>query len=364
MTLYLLHGADTFSSRARLRALRAEHDPSGFNSVALDGAETTIEQLRAACDTLAFFGSGRFVEVHGLLTRWGAGGGKPAKPLGEHTPLAALAAYLPRLPETTALAFWEPGAVDLPPALQQACRARQANLERFEAPLGRELREWVIARARAHDVTIEVSAAEALLDAVCPQGWREAPRGRDSAPPNLQRLDTELQKLATAVQSRPQGPSITARVVAALVTGEAAPDIFALVNAVADRHTGLALGRLRALLDHGVAPEALLPLLASQFSLLLRVPAAGGGRADRQALARRLGVSPGRAGHLVRQYTQLGAAGVARCHQVVLAADEAIKTGRAPHGDDALYWAVLELCGAGASAPGFSPATTYNDGTN
>ena len=43
-------------------------------------------------------------------------------------------------------------------------------------------------------------AADALLDALCPQGWHEIPRGRDAILPDLQRLDSEIQKLATRLK--------------------------------------------------------------------------------------------------------------------------------------------------------------------
>ncbi|HEX5501691.1 MAG TPA: hypothetical protein VFW96_03665 [Thermomicrobiales bacterium] len=355
--IYLLHGSDTFSSAARLRALRAALDPDGFSGVSLDGQETALDALRAACDALAFFGAGRCVDVRGLLTRWTRGAKKSGRAAADEGAVEALAAYLPALPPTTTLILWEPGPVELPAALRRALQGSGAAIERFEPPLGRELRDWVAARAAELGAPIQPDAAVALLDAACPHGWREAPRGRDAAPPNLYRLDSELRKLATASCGRPAGPAITARDVASLVVGEGESNVFDLVNAVADGNTGRALDRLRALLDDGVAPEAVLPLLASQFGALARLRLVGGARADRATLAGQLGVSPTRVQHLTRQFARLGEARVARCLAVVLEADEALKTGRAPRGDDALYWAVLELCGAGPPGPSLLQTT-------
>ena len=358
--LYLLHGADSFTSAARLSELRRELDPSGFNGVSLDGQEATFDALRAACDALAFFGGGRCVDVRGLLTRWGATGGKKAARAGAgDDSFEQLAAYLPAMAPTTTLILWEPGPIDPPARLRRVLQELDARVERFEAPLGRDLQAWVVARARDYGAAIRPDAAIALLDAVCPRGWREAPRARGGAAPqlpNLHRLDSELHKLATAACGRPDGEIITARDVATLVVGEEATDVFALVNAVADRNTGAALARLRGLLDGGVAPEAILPLLASQFSTLARYRAAGGPRADRGAIER-LGINPNRLAHLARQLAQLGEARVTRCIAIVLEADEAVKTGRAPRGEDALYWAVLELCGAGPPGPSLVEGT-------
>lgn len=351
--IYLLHGADTFTSTARLQALRATLDPAGFNSVTLDSQEATLDALRAACDALAFFGGGRCVEARGLLTRWGVGG-KGGKKGAEKTkadgdPLTALTAYLPQLPPTTTLVLWEPGPVEPPPALRRALDALGAAVERFDAPRGRALREWVLARARDLGGAIRPDAAEALLDAACPQGWQEAPRGRETPPPSLQRLDTELRKLLTATIARPD-PTLTRRDVAVLVVGEAESNVFDLVNAVAEGDARLALSRLRATLDDGVAPEFILSLLAGQFSSLARLRAAGGARADNDT-AQHLGISPYRLPHAKRQLARLGETRVSRCLEIVLAADEAIKTGRSPNSDHALYWAILELCQAGAPLP-------------
>ncbi|MDP9374726.1 MAG: hypothetical protein M3Q65_20215, partial [Chloroflexota bacterium] len=89
---------------------------------------------------------------------------------------------------------------------------------------------------------------------------------------------------------------------------------------------------------------------AGQFSLLARLRAAGGPRAG-AAAAGRLGINPYRLRDAGRQLAQLGEARVGRCLRIVLEADEAIKTGRSPRSDDALYWAVLELCRVGPPVP-------------
>lgn len=349
--IHLLHGHDTFSSAARLRALRLALDPTGFNAVSLDAQEADLAALRAACDALPFFGGGRYVEARGLLSRWGGRGKEKAQ--GDGEALAALARYLPAMPPTTTLALWEPGPVEPPAPLRRALQELGAVIERFEAPRGRALRDWVIAQAREVGATIRPDAAEALLDAACPQGWREAPRGREGAAPDLQRLDSELRKLATAILSRrgEAGRTIAARDVAALVVGGPESNVFDLVNAIADGSAPLALARLRAALDDGIAPELILSLLAGQFSTLARVRAAGGARAGEATLARRLGLPPYRVGRAARQLGQMGEARVARCLAIVLEADEALKTGHAPRGEDALYWAVLELCRVGPPGP-------------
>jgi DNA polymerase III delta subunit len=354
--LHLLHGADTFRSAARWRDLRAALDPSGFNGVSLDGQDTTPDSLRAACDAFSFFGGGRCVDVRGLLTRWKerkgtAQAGDAAQGKGAGDPFEALVVYLPLMPPTTTLILWEPGLVELPAALRRALQdlGPSAAIERFDSPLGRELRDWVIARAASAGATMRPDAADPLLDALCPQGWHEIPRGRDAILPDLQRLDSEIQKLATAALSRDPAV-VTARHVAALTVGEAATNVFQLVDAVAAGDTRRALALLRSALEDGIAPELVLSLLASRFSLMVRVRAVGGGRAA-EAAASKLGVTPYRAREAARQLAQIGEARAPECLRIILEADEAIKTGHAPRSDDALYWAVLELCRVGEPVP-------------
>lgn len=353
--LYLLHGADSFRSAARLRALRAQLDPAGFSSTTLEPQDTTPDGVRAACDALPFFGGGRCVEARGLLTRWKESRGKAAEREGDGAkasdPFEALASYLPQMPATTTLLLWEPALYEPPAGLKRALQGlgKAAAIERFDPPLGRELKEWTIGRAREVGATLQPAAAEALLDALCPQGWREAPRGRDAHLPDLQRIDTEVQKLSTAVLSR-ETPTITARVVDVLTLGETETNIFHLVDAAAVGDTRRALALLRTALEEGIAPELLLSLLASKFSLLVRLRAIGGARAT-DAAATQLGVTPYRLRDAARQLAQIGEDRAPVCLRIVMEADEAIKTGRAPRSDDALYWAVLELCRVGASVP-------------
>lgn len=353
--LYLLHGADSFRSAARLRALRAELDPSGFNGTTLDAQDTTTDTLRAACDALPFFGGGRYVEARGLLARWKEARGKAAEREADTPktadPVETLATYLPQMPPTTTLVLWEATLYEPPAALRRALQelGKGAAVERFDPPLGRELKEWTIGRAREVGATLRPDAADALLDALCPQGWHEAPRGRDARLPDLQRIDTEVQKLATAVLSR-ETPTITTRVVDVLTLGETSTNIFQLIDAAAAGDTRRALALLRTALEEGIAPELLLALLATKFSQLVRLRAIGGARAT-DAAASQLGLTPYRLREVARQLAQIGEDRAPGCLRIVLEADEAIKTGRAPRSDDALYWAVLELCRVGAPAP-------------
>lgn len=346
--IVLLHGADAFSSAIRRRELRCELDPDGYNTIVLDAADASLGVLRAACDTHPFFGGARYVEARGLLARWLAGkrGGRKAP---ANDPVHELIAYLPTLPSTTHLLFWEPTAVTLPSALEGEFRRQGATISRFEAPLGAELRQWVAARVTELGASIEPAAIVALLDATCPGGWREPPRGRDARPPNLARIDAELRKVTTAVLAVSTGPRVTARVVTTLVAGEQQANVFALVNAVTERDGPRAIGRLRALVNQGIAPEALLAMLARQYLLLEQLWAES--RSPAAVEARPKQAAPAQSPHLERQLRALGASRVARGLELALEADRALKTGIARDAEEALYWLVLELCEIGPAGP-------------
>src|SRR3972149_6966718 len=77
--LYVFFGKDSFSLRERLDELRTALDADGMLSSStsvLDGRRATLAEVTAACDTVPFMCAHRLVIVEGLLSRFGAGGGR------------------------------------------------------------------------------------------------------------------------------------------------------------------------------------------------------------------------------------------------------------------------------------------------
>src|SRR5258708_5330991 len=64
----LLHGADEFSAREELAALRASPD-FGLSQDVFDGAQGDLTAIRQACETLPFLSERRLVVVEGLPKR-------------------------------------------------------------------------------------------------------------------------------------------------------------------------------------------------------------------------------------------------------------------------------------------------------
>src|SRR5574341_738137 len=110
---YLLHGPDEFAIAEFVDALKEKMgDPAmaSLNTTAFDGRSLTLTELRAACDAMPFLSPRRLVIVEGWLTKLSGkaeGDEGEAPPASGKETLAALAEYLPHLPETTALVFVE-----------------------------------------------------------------------------------------------------------------------------------------------------------------------------------------------------------------------------------------------------------------
>jgi len=128
---YLLHGPDEFASAEYVTGLKEMMgDPSmaSLNTMAFDGRTVALPELRSVCDTMPFLTKRRLVLVDGWLTKLLSKGdgdeddGGTAAPASVKELLAALIAYLPTLPETTALVFVEKTHPASQPRAAQGCR--------------------------------------------------------------------------------------------------------------------------------------------------------------------------------------------------------------------------------------------------
>ena len=163
-TFYVFHGTDEFTRAETLADFKRRLGPPDtvdLNTSYLDGKSLTLAELRHACDTIPFLAEKRLVIVEGLLTRLTSQKGKDkelAATQKEH--LAALADYLPGLPETTRLVFIED--IPLPaqhPILQLAQREERGYVKRFDPPKDGALPRWVEKRVQKHGGKIETRAA-------------------------------------------------------------------------------------------------------------------------------------------------------------------------------------------------------------
>ena len=312
-TFYVFHGADEFTRAETLADFKRRLGPPDtvdLNTTVLDGRGLTLSELRHTCDAIPFLAEKRLVIVGGLLTRLSSRQGKGASAAHKEY-LAALADYLPRLPETTRLVLSENRPLSanhpiLKLAQQEAC----GYAKQFDPPKERDLPRWVEKRVRTHGGEIEAQAAHQLAAVV----------GAD-----LRLLDQEIIKLVTYTNAeRP----ITQADVDALVPYAQTAVVFDMVDALGRRDGRTAAQTLHRLLDAGEHPMGLLAMIVRQFRLLLQVKELRTAGATAQDVARALKIHSFPAGKLYRQANHFSAAQLEIVYRHLLDTDVDVKTGK------------------------------------
>ena len=166
-TFYVFHGTDEFTRAETLASFKRRLGPPDsvdLNTMLLDGGRLTLAELRHACDAIPFLAERRLVIVEGLLARLASRKGQELS-AAQREYLAALADYLPRLPETTRLVFVEEKRLPANHAIVQlAGREERGYVKRFDPPAAKVLPRWINERAREHGgVNVDLVIAGALL---------------------------------------------------------------------------------------------------------------------------------------------------------------------------------------------------------
>ena len=320
-TFYVFHGEDEFTRAETLADFKRRLGPPDtvdLNTTRFDGKSLTLANLRHACDAIPFLAERRLVIVEGLLTRI----------TSQKEYLAALADYLPRLPETTRLVFVEDKSLSAKhPILKLAQQEERGYVKRFDAPNAKTLPGWIEKRARKHGGEIEPQAAHQLAAVV----------GAD-----LRLLDQEIFKLVTYTNAeRP----ITKADVDAVVPYAQAAVVFDMVDALGRRDGRTAAQTLHRLLEMGEHPLRLLAMIVRQFRLLIQVEELKAQGNTSRDVAKALKLHPFPAGKLCNQATHFTAAQLETVYRHLLDTDVAIKTGKM-EADVA-----LDLLVAGLAAP-------------
>ena len=309
---YIFHGTDEFTCAETLADFKRRLGPPDtvdLNTTRLDGETTTLAQLHHACDAMPFLAEKRLVVVRGLLTRLTPHKERKLSASQEEF-LAALADYLPRLPETTRLVFVEDRPLPAQhPILQLAQRGMRGYARQFDPPDARALPDWIAKRARQYSGEIEPPAAEQLAAVV----------GAD-----LRLLDQEIVKLVTYAGAQ---RAITSADVEAVVPYAQAAIVFDMVDALGQRDGRTAAQKLHRLLDMGEHPLGLLAMIVRQFRLLLQVGELKAEGATARDVAQALKLHPFPASKLYDQATHFTAAQLETIYRHLLDTDVAIKNG-------------------------------------
>lgn len=327
--IVLLTGANTFMRKEAFDAIRAAHDRDGAlaaNTISLQGARTTPQELEAAALTVPFLADFRLVRVEGLGARL-AGSGR-RRSAGEWERLGEI---LAGVPASTVLVFVD-GDLTAANPLRRAVNEAGGDVREFPQPKAGDLPAWVRGRARAIGLQITPAGERALIQLVGPDLWV---------------LAGELDKLHVYAGNG----AVDETIVESLVARHRDATIWQLVDAVAEGRTSAALRALDTLRQAGEDPRRILGMLARQYRMIAvacEVLAAGGRERDVQAA---LSVQSFVAGRAVRQSGRYDLPTAAAALERIVAADEAIQNywqGRSGgvNQDLAVEIVVAELSGA------------------
>jgi DNA polymerase III subunit delta len=330
----LIHGPTELVRAETLAAIRngIADDPemAALNTLRLDGRSATVSELRNACDALPFLAERRLVIAEGLLARLAAparGRGKTADLVqvedgteeAQLSPEMAkgqakmLLAYLDEVPESTELVFLEEDTAGSGPILrrlQELARTNQAKIVSCEKLRRNELPDWIRQRATARKVKLDAGAIADLAEFVGDE---------------LRQLDQELIKLADYAPHR----TVTREDVRRLVPATRAASVFEMADALGMGDGATAGKLMRHALDiDGEQPLRLIGMIARQYRLLIQAKALQAQGVKPPDMARTLNAADWTVPKLLNQANRHTFVALERAMARILAADEAIKTGR------------------------------------
>jgi DNA polymerase-3 subunit delta len=313
--ILFLYGNDEYgiSQRVRESAAVFSDDPqTEVNTAHLDARTMTEDEWVSASTAMPFLAQQRLV----LLAN-------PSARYADAQEREKFFDFLLRLPQTTKLIIWEHVELkawgtkaehekqDLKHWLVKWVKQHGLGLERHALPPAREIPGWIIQYGRTQGGQIDDGAAERLAQMV----------GTDT-----RQAAQEITKLLTYVNwSRP----VTATDVETLSPLTAAPDVFAMVDALAARNGRTAQRLLHRLLE---AQDAFSTwgMIVRQFRLLLlarEVLDGGGGEAQ---ASKALGSPPFVARKVLGQARGFTIQRLEQIYHRLLEIDLAAKTGRMP----------------------------------
>ncbi|NQU96892.1 MAG: DNA polymerase III subunit delta [Chloroflexi bacterium] len=330
--IHVFHGTDEFSMEEAVLELRAavgSPEVREANTSVFEGAAINRGELIATARAVPFLADRRLIIVRGLLTRLESP--KGVKGFSAQA-WDGLGDELQNIPVTTDVAFIDVaergrGLRRNGPGLRAA--GPEARGREFRVPEKERLQAWIRERAA-------VQGAQVRPDAVGRLAWLVGG--------NLRMLEGEIGKLALYAGDRP----VTVEDVDVMVSSAREGNVFAVVDAVLERRTGIATRALYGLLEDGTGVDSIIRLLTRQVRLVLLAKCLlESGVKDRGEIGSRIGLKQGFAlDKTLRQAGRFGTGYLSDIHRRLLEADLASKTGRM---DDRLSLEVLAARLSGVS---------------
>lgn len=300
--IIILHGADTFRSRGKLRQIIAQYQKKhvgNFGFVRFEGGGMEPGDISAALRSDSLFRAKQLVVIE-----------RP----DEADQLAELVGANDLVASTDTIAVvWFAGPIKSDSRFAKLAARKAVQAQRFD-PLERAaLTRWVARFVRDLGAAIEPNAVAALCAAAGSDTWR---------------LANELEKLVAHAGDRP----ITVGDVAALVDAPASPRAFAFADALAGRDRARALALLHEHLEAGDSPQVLVGMIGYALRTLHLVQRA---RTDAEVratpvatLAKTLALHPFVVTKTLKQAERFPQQEVGRAMQLLADTDWYMKTGR------------------------------------
>lgn len=336
-----IHGPDALLVRTHLKELLATLDPDGSNTTRVDGKSTSPQAIAGMVATPSFFGMARVVVVDDLFARASKDDDDEPDAVSSSKKRSTAPAIelLSQVVEPNALILVEPSLSSVPAAVKKS----GAGIEvRPGIPhRGRALQEWAEKQAQAFGSTFEGgplgSTVVDLLNALSPGSWQQANRNPAyDVPPDLDRLQQEIAKLATYAHPGP----ITSQAIQTMTLAGTADQLFPLLSSL---FRGNAVEAVRLFADAIDLGEDHFRLLAQIYGQVeLSPPLEATRELDPEVVGKEIGLPNPRRMAVIAQSTR--SRPMSNRVAAVTAIDRGQKTGELRTTDDVLF-ALLDVIG-------------------
>lgn len=328
--IHLILGPDQSMVREATRQRTRASDPDGQSTSVMDGNAVSLQDVMMATASLGFFSAGRTIVVEGLLA-------KHARVQGKGN-AADWGALFSSVPAETTLILADPSVLSVPAAVKKAMPT-DADVVVCDPPRGRELVEWIVARAKTGGGRMDRAVAQRLAITLYPSGWSQKSRNPAfDRPPDMEALGNEVEKLVLAAHP---GPVTEDHIKALIETGDN-DQIFAFIDAASSGAIDRAAPELDRLLAAGEDPYKILSQLCGTVELAVVVNRAG--RRDPVEVGKDLRLSNvGRMNAVARSVREQPRNFAPRVARALEETDRKIKTGELRDPVEALYFALASI---------------------
>lgn len=328
--IHLILGPDYSMVREAMRQRMRASDPDGQSTTIMDGNAVSLQDVMMATASLGFFSAGRTIAVEGLL-------GKHAKGTGKGN-AADWSAFFASVPAESTLILADPSVLSVPAAVKKAMPG-DSEVVLCDPPRGRELVEWIVARAKSNGGNVDRGVAQRLAITLYPAGWSQKSRNPAfDRPPDMQALGNEVDKLVLAAYP---GPLSEEHIRDLIETGDN-DQIFAFIDAASAGNIDRAAPELERLLAAGEDPFKILSQLCGAVELAVVMNRAE--RRDPAEVGKDLRLpNVGRMNAVARTVREQPRNFAPRVARVLEETDRKLKTGELRDPVEALYFALASI---------------------